>query len=143
MTRQTSREAYETIKNNGMLSKRRWEAYHILYHNGPMTCGELFSHSDLKNLKGYRQNFVARLGELRDVGVVVELGTKKCSITGNNVILWDVTSNLPVKLKKEKKADITEEAIKGERRACAMIAMNLGSRKISDEILSRNNLTLF
>jgi DnaJ-class molecular chaperone len=36
------------------------------------------------------------------MGVVKELGTKLCSITGKNVIEWEVTANLPVKFEKSK-----------------------------------------
>ena len=141
MARDTSIEAYHKIKENGMLSSRRWEAYEILFHHGPMTCGELFSKSDLVNLKGYRQNYVARLGELRDLGVVTEVGTKKCSITGMNVILWDVTSNLPKT--PEKKENKVEMAIMKERKACAQIAFDNGNNKIANLILRREQRELF
>lgn len=41
MARDTSREAYNKIKEMGLLSQRRWEVYDILYSHGPMTGGEI------------------------------------------------------------------------------------------------------
>lgn len=38
---------------------------------------------------------MTRLSELRDRGVVKELGEVKCPISGHQVILWDVTKDLP------------------------------------------------
>lgn len=40
----------------------------------------------------------ARLNELRNLGVAEEVGARVCSITKQTVIVWDVTSSLPVKL---------------------------------------------
>jgi len=36
------------------------------------------------------------MAELKDRGVVVEVGEKICSVTGKKAILWDVTDSLPV-----------------------------------------------
>jgi len=45
----------------------------------------------------------ARFTELRELGVIYEKGEKQCSITGRNVIEWDLTDRLPVNLKKSNK----------------------------------------
>jgi hypothetical protein len=95
--RRTSIDAYRTIRDNGLLSARRWEAYDILYRYGPMTSNEIFERAKLHGNPNYRHNTNARMTELRDRGVAVEVGTKKCSVTGHNVILWDVTEALPRK----------------------------------------------
>jgi hypothetical protein len=44
-----------------------------------------------------------RFAELERVGVIAVVGEKDCSVTGRNVLLWDVTEKLPIKLEKEKK----------------------------------------
>ena len=101
--RQTSIDCYNEIKSSGLLSERRWEIYDIVFKHGPMTSNETFDYSLLKGVDGYRHNANARMTELRDVGVVQELGTTICSKTGRTVILWDVTDNLPTKLSLTKK----------------------------------------
>lgn len=105
MTRQTSIEAYNVIKENGLLSKRRWEVYDVLFHNGPLTAGEIGKH-----MSGYRsavstadRNIHARLSELKKFGVVFEVRERICSITGMTVIECDVTDRLPIKLEKPKR----------------------------------------
>lgn len=81
MIRNTSVDAYITIKNNGLLSAKRWIVYHILFEHGPLTGMEVR----------------ARLNELRALSVAEEQGVRVCSVTGMRVILWDVTQRLPVK----------------------------------------------
>ena len=67
-----------------------------MYDIGPATAGEV--HAALKKAYGTNaptNSAHARLGELRARGVARELGTRICSVTGQTVILWDVTRNLP------------------------------------------------
>ena len=45
----------------------------------------------------------ARFTELRELGVIYEKGEKQCSITGRNVIEWDLTDRLPVNVKSSNK----------------------------------------
>jgi len=111
MQRDTSKEVYKQIKDNGLLAKRRLEVYEIIYKYGSMTGAEV---SNMHKIQfGTVGSTVSetvrnRITELRNMGVVRELGTTECPITHNTVILWDVTSNLPKNLpkrlsKKEKK----------------------------------------
>lgn len=105
MIRETSVEAYNTIRDKGMLSKRRWEAYDGLYKYGPCTGNELLR-KIINQENGYhavrtQTNIITRLSELRDMGCVKELGDTTCSVTKMKVILWDVTNNLPKKLTRE------------------------------------------
>lgn len=101
MTRKTSIEAYNEIKKNGWLSARRWEVYDALFKHGPLTRSEIDAVSEIRG--AYKSHISARLVELREMGVVEELGEKVCSVTKMNVILWDVTDKLPKKFLKEKK----------------------------------------
>jgi len=42
LSRDTSIEAYRTIKANGLLSKRRLQVYEYLFNHGPATAKEIF-----------------------------------------------------------------------------------------------------
>lgn len=101
MIRHTSKEAYRTIKENGLLSEKRLQIYEILYNHGPLTYNEIF-----KILQGHSNiasaNIGARLNEMKKMGCIIECGIKSCSVTGMNVILWDVTDKLPRKKIEEK-----------------------------------------
>jgi hypothetical protein len=112
MARQTSVDTYHQIQSEGLLSKNRLIIYKIVFENGPMTSAEAFSilnkYAPTRNITQSR----ARFTELRDMGVFTELGTKKCSITGRNTILWGCTNNLPIKLEKENR--IKCKACKGK-----------------------------
>lgn len=106
--RQTSIQCYHQIKQEGLLSKRRIQVLESLLAIGPCTAGELERHIN-KNFNvrgGWKQ-----LSILRDQGVVKELGTRACGVTGRNVIEWDMTGNLPVKPKKTKKPSGFDKSI--------------------------------
>lgn len=105
MTRQTSIEAYTTIRDSGLLSQRRWEIYDIVFRFGPMTANEAFAKLYKDNLGPHNaaSNSAARFSELRDRGVIYEVQTRICKITGMTVIEWDVTDRLPLKLDKPKR----------------------------------------
>lgn len=94
MTRETSIDAYQEIADNGLLSARRLEVYKALYDHGPCTAAEMLSSMSMGS--SAPNQIRARLNELRSLGVAREVGTRPCRITGMRVIVWDVTSNLPV-----------------------------------------------
>lgn len=96
--RQTSAEAYNAIKENGLLSKFRWATYDFLFHNGPLTTRGV--HAGVKQIAKDVGIVSSRLTELREMGVVREVGLKVCDTTGMTVTLWDVTAKLPMKLKR-------------------------------------------
>ena len=97
MARDTSIQAYKEIEANGLLSQRRWDAYKLLFNHGPCTAMELRAFMP----KGVVDSQIrARLNELRELGVAQELGTRKCILTGMEVIVWDVTSKIPKPIKK-------------------------------------------
>lgn len=99
MVRETSIEAYNRIKDEGLLSQRRFEVYTQLYAHGPCTANELF-----KKTRGISQvsqaNIQPRLNELVALGVAREVETRECQITGNRVLVYDVTAGLPTKYEK-------------------------------------------
>jgi hypothetical protein len=93
--RRTSIQVYHEIRDNGLLSQRRWEVYRWLYHNGPATGREAILGARKQDHGPVISQTRARLTELRDMGVIEELGTVNDKVTGNEVILWDVTDKLP------------------------------------------------
>ena len=102
MIRSTSIEAYRTIQENGLLSKRRWEVYDILYQHGPLTQLELAEHY----FPGTQpRNVQPRVSELEDLQVVSCVGHKIDARTKMANMLWDVTDNLPIKPEKKKSKD--------------------------------------
>ena len=98
--RRTSIETYHKIKAEGLLSKKRQEVYDVLFESGPGTAMELRRFFP----KGTVDSQIrARLNELRQMGCAYEVRERPCTITGQTVIEWDVTPNLPTKLDKPKK----------------------------------------
>lgn len=95
MVRRTSAIALEEIKKNGMLSRGALKIYEWLYHNGPATAGEV-----AKGIDYGRNNTSTRLSMLRQAGCTEGVGERKCQVTGFTVIVWDVTDQLPRKIKK-------------------------------------------
>ena len=98
--RQTSIDCFNQIKEEGLLSKRRLEVYEALLSSAPCTSSEA-----IRNAKTTFGVFgvSSRFTELRDLGVIYEKGEKQCSITGRNVIEWDLTDRLPVDFKSSNK----------------------------------------
>lgn len=106
MVRETSLQAYRSIKDDGLLSKRRMEVYEVLYKNkGPMTYSEIVMKFRQRKEFATSSTYQARLSELRDLGVVYEVKEDKCPITGRHVIFWDVTNKLPKERLKRPKAN--------------------------------------
>jgi Fe2+ or Zn2+ uptake regulation protein len=103
MKRKTSIEAYTRIKENGLLSKRRWEVYEILYHNGPLTAHEVVAIARRTYPHANQTSFNARLTELEEVGVAETCGEKINPVSGFHNKLWDVNDKIPLKFEKEKR----------------------------------------
>lgn len=101
MARRTSAMAFQQIKEEGLLSRERWRAYKAVYEIGPCTSAEAFFQMTNTNTQRITQSR-ARFTELRDMGVLTEVGTRKCSVTGRTAIVWQVTNRLPQKLKAKK-----------------------------------------
>ena len=137
--RTTSLKAYSQIKTEGLLSPIRERVYDFLFHNGPLTGTEL--NARLKSPVGITiPGYHKRLSELRELGVVREVGERICRVTGRNAIAWDVTETLPVPIAeavacpKPTKAENTEilkilehwqrlADLRGESRSPAMAAL--------------------
>lgn len=104
--RQTSLDAYNEIRESGLLSRARWEVYDALFHQGPLTRNELDG-----LLAPGRANppYSRRLTELEAQGVAFRGKVRPCAKTGFNCEEWDVNGNLPVKLKKAERLPSNED----------------------------------
>ena len=89
--RLTSIDAYNRLKSSGALSRKRWHVYELIYEYGPGTSAEILEHWIRFHPEGVLTQSRARFTELRDLGLVHELGTVVCRMTGHSAILWDVT----------------------------------------------------
>lgn len=108
MKRETSIETYNKIKEEGLLSKLRFDVYEFLFNHGPMTCRELMMAMQTKRGRHFvvaGSSLSTRFSELERMGVVKETQVRPCKETGRSAIEWDVTSKIPIKLEKEKKID--------------------------------------
>lgn len=93
-TRQTSIECYNQIKAEGLLSKQRLAVYSSLLKMGkPSTAREVYSTMNVEKQEA------TRFTELRNLGVIYEVGNRKCSVTGRTAIEWDLTDRLPIETK--------------------------------------------
>jgi len=81
--KRTSIKAFKEITEEGLLSKMRYKVYKELYLNGPATGSELNNRLD-----GY--SYHKRLSELRDLGVVEEICTRKCNVSNRLATVWNV-----------------------------------------------------
>lgn len=97
-TRQTSRDCFTQIKEEGLLSKMRFKVYSALLSMGkPSTTREVYETMDVVKQEA------TRFTELRKLGVIYEVQNRKCNITGRTSIEWDLTDRLPVSIKKSNK----------------------------------------
>ena len=87
--RQTSIDCFIQIKEEGLLTKSRLIVLKGLLNNAPCTANEVFYATGLKT------NQSGRFTELRDLGVIREVRTRKCNITNRTAIEWDLTDRLP------------------------------------------------
>ena len=90
MIRQTSIDVYRQIKAEGLLSKRRLEVFKAIVCTAPCTSAEA-----LQSIHTGSHGIGSRFSELRELGVIKEIGVRKCTVTNRNVIEWDLTDNLP------------------------------------------------
>ena len=130
MIRNTSIETYKQIQNEGLLSKRRFQVYNVLYNNGPLTGAQVAVRvKKLYGSWGQSETIRNRITELRDAGVVTELNEVICPVSGRKVILWATNNNLPSKaIKKHLTKNEIIEHLKRENRELRQIVFDLKDR---------------
>jgi hypothetical protein len=79
----------------------RLKVYEAILRKAPCTSGEAFATMTTKENQISQSR--ARFTELRELGVIYEVQNRKCTITGMNVIEWDLTDRLPVNIKNTNK----------------------------------------
>lgn len=115
MVRRTSLDAYNEIKRNGLLSKRRLEVYEIIFENQPITGSQVSTiFKRQSGLNTNSENVRNRITELKEAGVVEECGYTVDPVTNMTVLNFKTTNELPKKLvrkatKREKKDVVLEE----------------------------------
>jgi predicted transcriptional regulator len=101
--RDTSIDAYNTIRDRGLLTRLHWDVYDTLYQYGPITSGEC--HHRLKKQRRVDIATVrARITELSDMGYVRTCGKRVCAASsiGATCYIWGVTSLKRSTFRKEK-----------------------------------------
>jgi hypothetical protein len=116
MTRQTSIAVYEQIKNQGLLSRRRWQVYDVLFRRGPLTqneaCRLLAEEYGLTN----KPSVTPRFAELEKRRVIHAVGKRQCDVTGETCLAYDVTGLLPT--------DPPDRPMPGRRLAVVLADLN-------------------
>ena len=119
----TSRQAYEHITANGLLSKSCYAVYDLLFREGPLTGRDV---DDALGPDAHK-----RLSELEEQGVIAKVGTRTCAKTGQDGYLWEVTGQLPVPRNKSVKQYLT-----GTAKAVAEIKSAIPQRRRSPELVA-------
>lgn len=101
MIRDTSIQVYHQIKEEGLLSERRFQVYETLFHYGPLTAGEIWNWH-LKATGAQLNSISPRTAELERRGVIKPVEERLCRVTGRTCIAWDVTSKLPIEPEKKR-----------------------------------------
>ena len=125
MVRETSREAYNALKNSGALSRLRWETYEYLFKFGPATQHDITQY--YVDRTGKICNHQQRFKELEVMGLIRPLGTIREE--GSSRTLWDVTSRskpLPLPQKATRK-----ELIDGIKKAVEVLDLQKKIRSLS------------
>lgn len=97
MTRQTSVEAYNAIKESGVLGEREWQTYHILFNYGPMTQAECwdkmprFAHVPQRSITP-RFARLLRKGFIKFLEEDGKPLKRHCKVSGRKCMVWDVTN---------------------------------------------------
>lgn len=103
MVRETSIEIYQKIIAEGLLSKKREQVYKIIYYGGVITGAQVAKkYKSVYPSAQHSESIRNRITELVERGVVAEVKTGPCPITGNTVMFFATTDNLPNKVKPKK-----------------------------------------
>lgn len=97
---QNSLDAFNHIKKNGLLSDKRLKVYQIFVHNPQGLTGSEVSDIYKKNYPSsqHSETIRNRITELRDMGVLDEVGNVACKFTKRTVMKYKVNTNMPTKL---------------------------------------------
>jgi hypothetical protein len=90
--RETSVRAFYNAVDTGVIRTRREQVWIALQDLGVATASEVFEHLKVQRHFAirYDSNTSARMTELRDLGVIREIGTRPCRITKQICITWTI-----------------------------------------------------
>ena len=94
--RQTSKNAHQELTKSGAVSGLQLVAWETLKQHGPLTARELDREAGTSGLW-------KRLSELKRLGMIAEDQIRECSVSGNFVLTWRITTPLPLPQRVEKK----------------------------------------
>jgi hypothetical protein len=90
--RETSVRAFYDAIAAGVITTRRDQVFAGLAELGSATANETFEHVKTQRREDlrYDSNTRARFTELRDLGLIREVGARPCRITGKTCITWEI-----------------------------------------------------
>jgi len=90
--RETSVQAFYNALDAGIIETRRAQVWAGLQSLGVATANEVFEYLKEQRRLGlrYDSNTCARFTELRDLGLIREVGQRPCRVTGQTCITWAV-----------------------------------------------------
>jgi hypothetical protein len=95
----TSARAYREIAASPILSRMQREVYKALADLGASTAREIGQHTS----PGADRDITSRLSELCRMGAVSRMEERRCTVSGRLALVWVVTGEHPIPLKKPKR----------------------------------------
>jgi DNA-binding Lrp family transcriptional regulator len=93
MIRQTSIQAYHSIRDNGVLGEKQVRVYEILFNHGPLMGAQVSERfKSLYPAARHSETVRNRITELVKMGLVSKVGTSLDPQTKKASIVWDVTA---------------------------------------------------
>ena len=87
--RDTSTTAFYNALDDGTIKTLQVNVYRALIALGPSNMMQVNGYFQRQGLVGNSHSITPRFAELRDLGVVRELGKRPCPITGASSIVWE------------------------------------------------------
>jgi hypothetical protein len=103
MIQKTSIETYYAIKNSGLISDKRLKVFDIFWeHPDGLTGTQVFEIFKNKYPSSKHSETIRnRITELRNMGVIDEVGVVECDFTNRKVMKFAISNRLPVPLEKK------------------------------------------
>jgi CRISPR/Cas system CSM-associated protein Csm2 small subunit len=103
MIQKTSIETYYAIKNSGLISDKRLKVFDIFWEHPDGLTGtqvsEIFKNKYPSSK--HSETIRNRITELRNMGVIDEVGVVECDFTNRKVMKFAISNRLPVPLEKK------------------------------------------
>jgi CRISPR/Cas system CSM-associated protein Csm2 small subunit len=103
MIQKTSIETYYAIKNSGLISDKRLKVFDIFWEHPDGLTGtqvsEIFKNKYPSSK--HSETIRNRITELRNMGVIDEIGVVECDFTNRKVMKFAISNRLPVPLEKK------------------------------------------